>query len=144
LVPYQCVLTSTGMKPLYSAGAVAYQFIERDPNVLAHAGSRHWLQDGTTHCQTTPYVLLQHGERIDYHFSLDLGFLTRAWPNLDPRWPGFKTCGESDSSIFRRLSAIDIDDAFRAGGDVDHGLLCQHVVIIGGTNAAGRTLSRRP
>ena len=144
LVPYECVLTSTGMKPLYSAALVAYQFIERDPSVLAHAPSRHWLQDGTTHCQTQPYVPLQHGERIDYHISLDLGFLNRAWPNLDPRWPGFKTCGESDSTVFRRLSAIDIDDAFRAGGDVDRGLLCQHVVIIGGTNASGADFVQTP
>src|SRR5579871_135499 len=144
LMPFECVLTSSGMKPLYSAALVAYQFIERDPGVLARAASRHWLLDGTTYCQTTPNVPLRHGERIDYHISLDLGFLTRTWANLDPRWPGFKTCSDADSSVFRRLSAILIDDAFRARSDIDYGLLCQHVVIIGGTNASGADFVQTP
>ncbi len=143
-VPYECVLTSTGMKPLYSAALLAYGFIERDPKVLDRASVRHWMQDGASHCQSQTGTALRHGERIDYHFSLDLGFANRAWPNLDPRWPGFKACSDSDSAIFMRLSAIDIANAFNADGDVSRGLLCQHVVIIGGTNASGGDFVQTP
>ena len=143
-VPFECVLSSTGMKPLYSGALIAYQFIERDPKVLDKAAAKHWMQDGATHCQTQPNVRLQHGERIDYHFSLDLGFANRSWPNLDPAWPGFKACTETDSAIFMRLSAIDIVNAFRAGGDVSRGPLCQHVVIIGGTNTSAGDFVQTP
>lgn len=143
-VPFQCVLTSAGMKPLYSAALVGYQFIERDPNILLHAPSRHWLQDGTARCRNNPYQPLQHGERIDFHFSMDHAFSTRAWPSVAADWPGYKTCHDTDSSIFMRLSAIDIDSAFRAGGDVSRGLLCQHVVYIGGTNSSGADFVQTP
>jgi CHASE2 domain-containing sensor protein len=66
------------------------------------------------------------------------------WPDLYPTWPGFKTCGDSDSAIFRRLSVGDITDAIHAGGDVSHALLCQHVVIIGGTNASAGDFVQTP
>jgi CHASE2 domain-containing sensor protein len=143
-VPFQCVLTSAGMKPLYSAVLVGYQFIERDPNVLAHASSRHWLTDGTTRCRKNPYQPLSHGERIDFHFSMDLGFNSRAWPSVAPGWPGYKLCHDTDSAIFTRISAIDIDSAYQAGGDVSRGLLCQHVVYIGGTNSSGADFVQTP
>jgi len=142
--PYDCVLTSTGMKPLYSAALIAYQFIERDPKVLDQAAAKHWVQDGAAQCRSQTGIPLRHGERIDYHFSLDLGFAKRAWPNLDPRWPGAKVCTDSDSAVVMRLSAIDISAAFRAGGDVSRGILCQHVVIIGGTNSSGGDFVQTP
>ena len=143
-VPYECVLTSTGMKPLYSAALLAYEFTERDAaNVLAHASSSHWMQDGAGHCQSQPYIPLTHGERIDYHISLDTGSADRVWPNLAAGWPGFKVCAP-DSAIFRRLFPLDIVNALSAGGDVSRGLLCQHIVIIGGTNAIGGDFVQTP
>lgn len=142
--PYDCVLTSTGMKPLYSAALIAYQFIERDPKVLDRASARHWMADGAAQCQSQSSLPLRHGERIDYHFSLDLGFANRAWPSLDPRWPGAKVCSDSDAAVVMRLSAIDISSAFDAGGDVSRGILCQHVVIIGGTNSSGGDFVQTP
>ena len=142
--PFECVTSKDGVAPLYSAALLAYQFAERDPNALAHAEARHWMQDGADRCKTQPDVPLVHGERIDYHISLDLGFRGRVWPNLSPRWPGFKTCGEGDAAIFRRLSVIDIVDAVRAGGDLDHALLCQRVVMIGGTNASAVDFVQTP
>ncbi len=135
--PYDCVLTRGGVKPLYSAALIAYQFTETDPAVLQHALARHWMAEAAARCVgRTPPPPLIHGERIDYHLSMGLTFQQRVWPDLDPRWPGFATCGRSDSAVFRRLSAVDILDAVRAGGDVSHSLLCRHVVIIGGTNSS--------
>jgi CHASE2 domain-containing sensor protein len=89
-------------------------------------------------------VQLSHGERIDFHISLEHGFLGRVWPDLSPAWPGFRQCGHDDPSVFRRLSAIDILDAIHSGGDVSRALLCQHVVIIGGTNAIGSDFVMTP
>lgn len=142
--PYECAASQTGVQPLYSAALLAYPFAERDPKVLAAAPVRHWIQDGVDHCRKEPSVPLVHGERIDYHFSLDLGFRGRVWPNLNPAWPGFKTCGDSDTAILRRLSVIDVIDALQAGGDVDHELLCQRVVMIGGTNASADDFVQTP
>jgi CHASE2 domain-containing sensor protein len=142
--PFECVQTRSGIQPLYSAALLAYQFAERDPNVLAHAPAKHWIDDAVAHCRSQPGVSLGHGERIDFHFSLDLGFNGRVWPNLSPEWPGFKTCDSSDKAIFRRLSVIDIVDAVRAGGDVSHDLLCQRVVLIGGTNASAGDFVQTP
>lgn len=135
--PYDCVLTRAGVKPLYSAALIAYQFTETDPKVLAQAPARHWMTEAAARCAgSTPPPPLTHGERIDYHLSMGLGFQGRVWPDLDPRWPGFAACGRSNSAVFRRLSAIDIVQAVQAGGDVSHALLCRHVVIIGGTNSS--------
>ena len=142
--PFECVQTRAGIQPLYSAALLAYQFAERDPNVLAHASARHWIDDAVQHCRAQPGVSLGHGERIDFHISLDLGFTGRVWPNLSPRWPGFRTCDASDRAIFRRLSVIDIVDALRAGGDISHDLLCQRVVLIGGTNASAGDFVQTP
>jgi CHASE2 domain-containing sensor protein len=55
-----------------------------------------------------------------------------------------QTCGDSDAAILRRLSVIDIVDAVRAGGDIDHGLLCQRIVMIGGTNAGASDFVQTP
>jgi CHASE2 domain-containing sensor protein len=102
------------------------------------------MQDAVAHCQSQPNAALTRGERIDYHFSLDLGFNGRVWPNLSPTWPGFKTCSDSDKTIFRRLSVIDIVDALHAGADISHDLLCQRVVMIGGTNSSAGDFVQTP
>jgi len=135
-LPFECVQTPSGVVPLYSAALLAYQFAERDQKALAGAAAKHWMADAQARCRgATASPSLMRGERIDFHFSLDMGFAGRVWPNLSPRWPGFQQCHDSDSAIFRRISVIDIHDALQAGGDVSRSLLCQHVVIIGGTNA---------
>jgi CHASE2 domain-containing sensor protein len=144
VTPYECVHTRSGVQPLYSAALMAYQFAERDPNVLANAPARHWMAEAQARCRQQPDAVLTHGERIDYHFSLDLGFNGRVWPNLSPKWPGFRTCAGSDKAIFRRLSVIDIVDALHAGADISHELLCQRVVMIGGTNASAVDFVQTP
>ncbi len=147
-LPYQCVISShdpnNAPSPLYSTALLAYQFAERDRKMLDHAPARHWMAEAATHCQIQSYAPPLHGERIDYHISLDHGFLGRVWPDLSPAWPGFRQCGRDDPAIFRRLSAIDILDAIHSGGDVSRALLCQHVVIIGGTSASGGDFVQTP
>ncbi|HEY2706834.1 MAG TPA: CHASE2 domain-containing protein [Caulobacteraceae bacterium] len=143
-LPYECVLTPSGVQPLFSAALLAYGFAERDPAVLAKASARHWMQDGAAQCQKAPTAQLAHGERIDYHISLDLGFSGRVWPALSKAWAGFKQCPGTDTAIFRRLSVIDILDAIHAGGDVSRELLCQHIVLIGGTNGAAGDFVQTP
>ena len=137
-------MRAEGVTPLYSAVLLAYFYGERDQKVLRNAPVKHWMVDAPARCQAQPTLSLKHGERIDFHFSLDLGFAGRVWPNLSPKWPGFKTCGTEDLTIFLRVSAIDILDAIHAGGNVTHGPLCQHVVIIGGTNGAAADFEQTP
>jgi CHASE2 domain-containing sensor protein len=146
-LPYQCVITSRdpgGHQPLYSAALLAYMFTERDAKVLGQAHARHWMSQAAAHCQTQPAVALKHGERIDFHLSLDLGFMGRVWPDLDPRWPGFRRCGDTDAAIFRRLSVIDVLDAAHADSQASRGLFCQHLVIIGGTNESSADFVQTP
>jgi len=147
-LPYQCVTTSRdpagGHQPLYSAALLAYMFTERDQAALARAHARHWMSEAAARCQSKPSIPLRHGERIDFHFSLDLGFLGRVWPDLDPRWPGFARCGDTDAAIFRRLSVIDVLDAVHADPDASRSLLCQHLVIIGGTNESSADFVQTP
>jgi CHASE2 domain-containing sensor protein len=143
-VPYECVLTTAGVKPLYSDALIVYEFAERDQATLKNAPARRWVQRAETHCRTRPSAALIHGERIDYHISLDLSFSSRVWPDLDPRWPGFKSCDRADKAIFRRLSAIDILDALRAGAAISHDVLCQRIVLIGGTNGSEADFLQTP
>ncbi|HEX3916067.1 MAG TPA: CHASE2 domain-containing protein [Caulobacteraceae bacterium] len=143
-LPFECVSRKSGVIPLYSAALLAYQFAERDQHVLDTAPARHWIPDGAAHCQSQPDVPLTRGERIDYHISLGSTFAERVWPNLSSRWPGFKVCGSSDTAIFRRLSVIDIHNAIIGGGDISRELLCQHVVIIGGTSGIAGDFVQTP
>jgi CHASE2 domain-containing sensor protein len=143
--PFQCVQTFSGeVEPLFSAALLAYQFAERDAGVLERAPARHWIADAQSRCRTNPATPLVRGERIDYHISLGYGFERRVWPKLSPRWPAAKQCGDSDMAIFRRISAGDVLDAVAAKADVSHALLCQHVVIIGGTNGGANDFVQTP
>ena len=143
-LPYQCVLTRSGMTPLYSAALLAYQYAERDPNAFARAPVRRWFGDAASHCQSQPDAQLRRGERIDYHLSLEVNSNGRVWADLSPAWPGFKQCGSTDSKVFRRISVIDVVDALNAGADVSGDLLCQRTVIIGGTNAGSLDFVQTP
>jgi CHASE2 domain-containing sensor protein len=144
-LPFECVQTAGGgWQPLYSAVLLAYQFAERDTGVLARAPARHWMSDALAHCQSRPATPLSRGERIDFHFSLGYGFQNRVWPSLSPAWPGAKQCRDTDTAIFRRISAGDVLDALTANADVSRAVLCQHVVIIGGTNRGANDFVQTP
>jgi len=142
--PFECVATRRGVQPLFNAALLAYQFDERSPKVLAEAPARHWIVDGQAQCATKPLQDVTRGERIDFHFSMDTGYEGRVWPDLSPRWPGFSQCHGTDSAIFRRLSVIDIHNALASGADLSRALLCQHVVIIGGTNSSDADFVQTP
>jgi CHASE2 domain-containing sensor protein len=139
--PYECVRTSAGLAPLYAAALIAYQYIESDRAALQNAPARHWFEEAASRCQSGSDPPPGHGEMIDYTLSLDMGPLTHSSPSLDPGWPGFATCGVADSAVLRQLSVIDI---LQAGGDASRGLLCGHVVIIGGTNASAADFIQTP
>jgi CHASE2 domain-containing sensor protein len=144
-LPFECVQTAGGgWEPLYSAVLLAYQFSERDTGVLGRAPARHWMADALGHCQTRPATPLTRGERIDFHFSLGYGFQNRVWPSLSPAWQGARQCHDTDTAIFRRISAGDVLDALAANADVSRALLCQHVVIIGGTNRGANDFVQTP
>ena len=143
--PFECVATPTGVTPLFSVALIAYQFAERDSQVLDRAGAKHWMQDAVTGCRAKPLSPPQHGETIDYHFSLPVGSTDRVWPNVSSKWPGFKTCGDTSAAIMRRLSVIDVVNALRASdGAASHEMLCQRVVMIGGTNASSADFVQTP
>jgi CHASE2 domain-containing sensor protein len=144
-LPFECVQTAGGgWEPLYSAALLAYQFAERDTGVLGRAPARHWMADALGHCQTRPATPLTRGERIDYHISLGYDFQSRVWPRLGPAWPGARQCHDTDTAIFRRISAGDVLDALGANADVSRDLLCQHLVIIGGTNRGANDMVQTP
>ncbi|HZZ36320.1 MAG TPA: CHASE2 domain-containing protein [Caulobacteraceae bacterium] len=143
-LPYECVSTSRGTKPRYSASLLAYRLMEPDHAALARAPAMRWLTQGDSRCRTNPGPPLRRGERIDYHLSMDLGFAARVWPNVSSAWPGLQSCERPDTAVLRRLSVIDILDAVRSGADVDRGILCRHVVIIGGTNASAGDFIQTP
>jgi CHASE2 domain-containing sensor protein len=142
-LPYRCVASSRGVRPLYAPALLAYGLME--PHAAGtQAPAARWLVEGDSHCRTHPAQSPPHGERIDYHMSMDLGFAARVWPSVSSAWPGWKSCEGTDTAVLRRLSVIDILDAVRSGADVDRGLLCRHIVIIGGTNASAGDFIQTP
>jgi hypothetical protein len=129
-VPYECVQTTDGIKPLYSVALVAYGFLEGE-DIPKSGPFKDWTDRAEVACRERPAENLGFGERINYNLSFETDFETRAWPDLPPEWPGFKTCGQGDTSTFRRVSVIDIAEA---GPDAGRDILCRRFVIIGGTN----------
>ena len=64
------------------------------------------------------------------------------WPDAPPTWRGVAVCGSSvDRAMFRRISAGDVA---AAGAEASHELLCQHLVVIGGTNIAAGDFEQTP
>ena len=142
--PFECVNSSAGVTPLYSAALLAYQFSETDRTALDRAPARRWMAVAASRCQNPARPQLRHGERIDYHLSMDQNFEGRVWPPLSPHWPGFATCPNADPRVLRRISAIDVVDAMASGQGASPALLCRHTVIIGGTNASASDFVQTP
>jgi CHASE2 domain-containing sensor protein len=142
-LPFECVLTSAGEKPLYSAALMAYLLTETDRAALTNA-ERHWVQDAASRCQSHSAPAQPRGELIDYHLSMETAFARRVWPDLSPRWPGFATCGHSDTRVFLPLSAIVVLDALSTGAPISSDVLCRRIVIIGGTNTSAGDFEQTP
>lgn len=139
-LPYECVEGTQG-QPLYSAALLAFGFIE-PPSVRDNAQVKHWINDGKESCGAVAPPMLDHGELINFHLSLQRGSENRVWPDLPPSWPGFKTCGpDTDKTIFRQISARDVA---AAGPDASHDLVCDRIVILGGTNSVASDFQQTP
>lgn len=144
VLPYQCVQTPSGVIPLYSAALLAYKYSEGDPKAFAVAPVSHWFAEAAARCQAQPSMQPDRGERIDFHISLERNSVRRAWATLSGAWHGYKQCGNTDSQVFRSISALWIVDALTAGQDIGRDLFCQRIVIIGGTNAGSLDFVQTP
>jgi hypothetical protein len=143
-LPYECVLTRQGVKPLYSAAVVGYGFIEDDAAIRDRSNAARWIERGQEACRRGAKAQLPYGERINYHLSLEFDSEDRVWPNLSPAWPDRARCGGQDAASFRRQSAGDILAAVQGGADLSHDLLCKRLVLIGGTNGVAGDFVQTP
>jgi len=140
-LPYECVQGPHGPFILYSASLLAYGFLQGDL-MPSDAPVNHWIKDSKTDCANPNHTPILHGELINYHLSLGKGENGKVWPELPPSWKGFKRCGSAtDKAVFRRISAGDVA---AAGPDASHELICQRLVVIGGTNAAASDFEQTP
>ncbi len=141
MLPYQCAQKNGRVEPLFASAILAYATLEHG-KIPPGSPIRHWLDEAGPHCKRTPGVQVPHGEPINFHLSLERHDEERRWPDLYPGWPGFKRCGpEADHSVFRQIRASVVQ---AAGPDASHDLLCQRLVIIGGTNDVASDFQQTP
>jgi hypothetical protein len=141
-LPYECPVWPDGKtKPLYSAALLAYGFLVQG-QIPKDAPVRHWMESAEADCASGHHVAILHGELINYHISLGKGENGRVWPEEPKTWQGYKICGaNADAPIFRRISAGDVA---AAGSDASHDLICQKLVVVGGTNIAADDFEQTP
>jgi hypothetical protein len=100
------------------------------------------MEGASAYCRAHPDKQIQHGEAIDFHLSLPRDEAGQVWPSLPKDWPGYRVCGrDTDPAVFRHLSAGDIQ---RAGPGASHDILCQRLVVIGGTNWVANDFLQSP
>jgi hypothetical protein len=140
--PYECDVGPDGKTtPVFSAPMVAYGFMVQG-KIPANAPVNQWTRQAAADCAGPPHPPIQYGELIDYHLELGEGENDRVWPDMPPNWPGAAVCGpNADRAVFRRLSAADVA---AAGPDADHGVICQRLVVVGGTNQAASDFEQTP
>ncbi len=131
MLPYECVQTQGHIEPLFASAILAYGSLAGG-QIPKSAPVREWMSQAAGHCRAHPERQIVHGEAIDYHLSLPRNEAGEVWPSMPKDWPGYRLCGrDTDPSVFRHLSAGVIQ---QAGPDASHDILCQRLVIIGGTN----------
>jgi hypothetical protein len=141
MLPYECVQTEGHVEPLFASALLAYGALENG-KIAPSAPVREWMKGAAADCRAHPDKLIAHGEAIDYHLSLPRNEAGQMWPSLPKDWPGYRVCGrDTDPSVFRHLSAIVIQ---QAGPDASHDILCQRLVIIGGTNWVANDFLQSP
>lgn len=141
--PYECDVRPDGkMAPVFSAPLMAYAFMVQG-KIPNGAPVSQWTKTADADCAGPPHPPIQYGEFINYHLELGEGENeNRVWPDMPANWPGASVCGpNADRAVFRRLSAGDVA---AAGPDADHGLLCQRLVVVGGTNQAANDFEQTP
>lgn len=143
-LPYECVRTPQGVKPLYSVALLAYGFLEKG-NIPKDAPVQKWMAEAPAVCAQKNPLPPDHGELINFHLTLQRGDDERIWPNMKSTWPGFAICGQNtDHALFRRLSAADVAAAASAGAGASHAVLCSRLVLIGGTNIVSTDFQQTP
>ncbi|HZK99436.1 MAG TPA: CHASE2 domain-containing protein [Caulobacteraceae bacterium] len=139
--PYECVMDHGRVGPLYASAVLSYAALVNG-KVPKSAHVRRWMDGAAARCRGHPDLLIQHGEDIDYHLSLNPEEEGRAWPSLPRDWPGYSACGrDTDPSVFRRISAGIIE---QAGTDASTDILCRRLVVIGGTNSISNDFLQTP
>jgi hypothetical protein len=141
MLPYECVQTQGHVEPLFASAILAYGSLENG-RIPAKAPVREWMEGAAAYCRAHPDRQIQHGEAIDFHLSLPRDEAGQVWPSLPKDWPGYRVCGrDTDPAVFRHLSAGDIQ---QAGPDASHDILCQRLVVIGGTNWVANDFLQSP
>lgn len=139
-LPYECARTADGPVVLYSAVLLIYGFLQGG-DIGANSNARRWIEQAEGACKADATVRIPQGERINYHLSFQKDFEDRVWPDMKDDWPGYAQCGKADTASLRRLSAADV---IAAGNDVSRALLCQRLVVIGGTNTPAADFRQTP
>lgn len=140
-LPYECVRNQGGSPVLYSAVLLAYGFLQKGV-IPPDSPAKAWLDKAKADCGKPQAEPVSHGELINYHLSLGKGENGRVWPDVPATWKGFADCGPgADRAVFRRISAADVS---AAGADASHELLCDRLVIVGGTNAVAADFEQTP
>ena len=140
-LPFECVRTTNQVQVNYSAVLLAYGFLQQG-ELPRGSHARRWVERAEPWCAKDSTAFISHGERINYHLSLERSFEGRVWPDLPEDWSGFEQCGRAgDPAIFRQLSAADV---VQAGPDASRSVLCRRIVIIGGTNTPASDFQPSP
>ncbi len=139
-LPYECARTQGGTVVLYNAVLLVYGFLQGG-DIGPKSNARKWIEKAEGACKTDDAYRIPQGERINYHISFQRQFEDRVWPDVYDDWPGFEVCGRGDTASLRRLSAGDV---IAAGDQASRSLLCQRLVVIGGTNTAAADFRQTP
>jgi CHASE2 domain-containing sensor protein len=139
-LPFECVRTRKGIEPLFSSVLLAYGFLQAG-ELPPDSNARAWIERASRQCAEAPGAPVTHGERINYHLSFEMEFEDRVWPDLHRDWKGFQACGGGDTAVFRRVSAINIAESWQ---EASRSILCQRIVIIGGTNTPAADFRQTP
>lgn len=141
MLPYQCVIKNGRVEPLFASAILTYATLQKG-KIPPGSQVKQWLEQAGPHCKNTPAKRLHHGGRINFHLSLERHGGVPSWPDVYPEWPGFKQCGvNADHSVFRQISAVAVQ---AAGADASHDLLCQRLVVVGGTNDIAADFQQTP
>jgi CHASE2 domain-containing sensor protein len=143
ILPYQCVAAGGRIAPLYSVAIEAYRAVNPG-GVGGRSNTAHWIRQATRACAAKAINAVTHGEPIDYHLALTHADVLKPLKaaTLPPDWPGYRVCGsDGESAVFRRVSASLVADAGNAGRG---NLLCQRLVLIGGTNDVAADFHQTP
>jgi hypothetical protein len=145
--PYDCIAGPRGgVTPLFSMSVLAYEALNGglpvgSPAAKAVAGAADYCKTliVDAHGVPEPPRRPAFGLTINYHLSMRAAEQGYVWPPVGETWRGRKACGQA--AVLRTLSASIIA---QAGPDASHDILCQRVMLIGGTNQIANDIAATP